>query len=873
MRFILQMARRELRSSWRRLLFFFLCIAIGVCSIVALRSMIQNVNRALASDARAILTGDVQVDSERAWTEETLAIVNRIAAPPRVTARTETIESATMVRPADDANENVMMIELKGIEAPYPLAGEFTLAGNQPFDYAMLAGKRANNDTGNDANNNANKDTNNDTNNDSPNDAIFGAVVAPSLLDRLRVKVGERIIIGEATFEIRGVIEKEPGMSGGFRLGPRVFIERAAVEATGLTGFGSRARRKILFTTPANQMQPLVRELRDELRNHLVRVRSYKDSQENLENSFERAENYMSLTGLVILVLGGIGISNVTRVFVEQKKRSIAVLKCIGATGGKVTTAYLVQVLMLGLTGSLLGVALARVVLYFVQYNFADSLPANLSYDLRPGAIAQGLGIGVLISLLFSALPLLRIRNIKPNVLLREDTTPARRRFDWLQWTTATLVVVSLIALVSWQAGSLKVGFFFLLGLAVTAGLLYLAASLLIAVVRRTKGAHSFAVRQAINSLYRPGNQTRVIVMVVGLGVFLVIAIQSLQNNLLRDLDISRQTNLPNLFLIDIQKDQRQPLAEFIEQETGEAPLLVPTIRARIVTINGQEVDFEREEMRRERGRLGREYVVTYRPHLEVNERVIEGAFWDAAPSPEAEVSVEESMKGLMGLDIGSSMTFDIQGRKITATVSSIRKVDWRNSRTGFMVLFRPGVLEDAPQMLIGAINGPVDDVEKGRFQARLLDRFQNLTVIDVSEIVRNVTRIINNVTLTITFTGMFVLLSGLLILIGSIAITKFQRIYEAAVLKTLGAKRKTVLAILLAEYGLLGLVAGIIGASAAEGLSYATSRFVFDIEWSLAPQLNAVGIVLTVIGVTLVGALSTLDVLTQKPLGILRAQ
>ena len=841
MKFILQMARRELRSSWRRLMFFFLCIAIGVCSIVALRSMIQNVNHALASDARAILTGDVQVDSERPWTEETLAIVNRVADPARVTARTETIESATMVRPADEENENAMMIELKGVEPPYPLAGEFTLLDNQPFDHAVLQN--------------------------------FGAVVAPSLLDRLSVRVGDSIIIGEATFEIRGVIGKEPGVSGGFRLGPRVFIERAAVETTGLTGFGSRARRKILFTTPEGQMQPLVRQLRNELKNQLVNVRSYKESQENLNRSFERAENYLSLTGLVILVLGGIGISNVTRVFVEQKKKSIAVLKCIGATGNRVTTVYLAQVLLLGLTGSVLGVALARVVLWLVQYKFAESLPLNLSYDLKFGAVFQGIGIGVVISLLFSALPLLRIRNIKPNVLLRDETGGRRRRFDWLQWTTGAVVIVGLIVLISWQAGSLLVGFFFLLGLAVTAGLLYGAASLLIAVVRRSKNAHSFAVRQAINSLYRPGNQTRVIVMVVGLGVFLVIAIQSLQNNLMRDLDISRQSNIPNLFLIDIQKDQQQPLAEFIRQETGEAPILVPTIRARILSINGRDIDFEQEEMRRERGRLGREYVVTYRPNLEVNERVIEGEFWNEEPAAEAEVSVEESMKGLLGLGVGSSMTFDIQGRKIAATVTNVRKVDWRNSRTGFMVLFRPGALENAPQMLIGAINGPTDDVEKARFQSRMLDRFPNLSVIDVSEIVQNVARIINNVTLTITFTGMFVLLSGLLILIGSIALTKFQRIYEAAVLKTLGAKRKTLLAILLAEYGLLGMVAGLIGASAAEGLSYATSRFVFEIEYSLTPQMNVVGLMLTIFVVTVVGAISTLDVLTQKPLGILRTQ
>ncbi len=842
MNFIFQMALRELRSSWRRLLFFFICIAIGVCAIVALRSMIQNVNRAIAGDARAILTADVQVDSDRPWNDEQLAIINQVMQAPRVLSRTETIESATMARPANIANEAVMMIELKGIESNYPLVGEFKLQDGRAFDYSLVEN--------------------------------FGALASPAMLDRLNLQVGDSIKIGEASFQVRGVVEKEPGVGGGgFRLGPRVFIARTDVEATGLTGFGSRARRKIQFTTIEGQAEALTKQLKAELKNQLVSARSYRDSQENLNNSLQRAEDYLSLTGLVVLVLGGIGISNVTRVFVEQKKKSIAVLKCIGATGNRVTIAYLAQVLLLGFAGSLLGVALARGVLALVKLNFADLLPENLSYELRPYAVLQGLGVGVLISLLFSALPLLRIRKIKPNLLLRDDVSHVKQRFDFTRWATGFIVVAGLIALVSWQAGSLRVGFFFLLGLAVTAGLLYLAASLLIALVRRTKNVQSFAFRQAINSLYRPGNQTRVIVMVVGLGVFLVIAIQSLQQNLLRDLDFGKRSNMPNMFLIDVQKDQEAPLTQFIKQETGEDPLLVPTIRARITAINGRDIDFEQEEMRRERGRLGREYVTTFRPNLEYNERVLEGQFWEPAPSTEPEISIEESMKGLLGLEVGGNITFDIQGRKLTAQVTSIRKVDWRNSRTGFMVLFRPGTLENAPQMMVGAINGPTDEVEKSRFEKRLLDQFPNLSVIDVTEIVRSITRIINNVTLTVSFTGLFVFLSGVLILIGSIAITKFQRIYEAAVLKTLGAKRKTLLIILLAEYGLLGLVSGLIGAFAAEGLSYATSKYIFEIEWIFMPQINLIGVAGTILLVTVVGAISTLDVLTQKPLGILRTQ
>ncbi len=842
MKFIFQMARREMRSSWRRLLFFFLCIGIGVGSIVALRSTIQNINRAMASEARTLLTADVQIDSTREWKPETRAIIERATQTPLIKARTETIESNTMVRPADLAREGALMVELKGIEPPFPLYGDFKLAGGRSFDHGLLANN--------------------------------GAVVAPLLLERLQLKVGDKIKIGESTFEIRGQFEREPGGGSGFRLGPRVFIERGAVEATGLVGFGSRARRRILLQVQEGALEGVVQSLRNELKGQLVTVNSYRDSQENLSEQFSRTENYLSLTGLIVLVLGGVGVSSVTRVFIEQKKKTIAVLKCIGGTGRKIISAYLAQVIALGFLGSILGIVLAKGALLLVKSYLAESLPPNMSFELSIGAVAQGLGLGLLISILFAALPLLRIRHIKPNMLLRDDAgDEGRRRFDLTRWATALMITLGLLLVASWQAGSIRVGLFFLAGLGLAAAALYVTAILIVRLVSRVRHLRSFALRQAVNSLYRPGNQTRVIIMAVGLGVFVVMAIQSLQANLLNEIDITRRTNLPNMFLIDIQSDQKEGVENLIEQATGTRPELIPTVRARIFAINGVEVDLEQREMRQQRGRLGREYVVTYRPGLEANETVVAGKFWDATPSTEAEVSIEEGMRGLSGLDVGSSITFDVLGRKIPARVTSIRHVDWRNSRTGFMVLFRPGVLESAPQMLIGPINGPETEPERSRFQRALLDKYPNISVIDVAEVVSTVSRILNNVTLAVSFLGGFVLLCGVLILVGSVSMTKFQRIYEFAVLKTLGSKRKILLMILFVEYGLLGLVAGLVGALASVALSYAVTRFVFEIPWELSPLILMAGIGITVTLVMIVGVMSSFNVLARKPLTILRAQ
>jgi putative ABC transport system permease protein len=842
LKFILNLARRELRSSWRRLLFFFLCIGVGVGSIVALRSMIQSLNRAVAGEARALMTADVQAETTREWLADALSKIERVARPPLVEARTETIEAPTMLRPADPAREGTLMVEVKGIERGFPLYGDFRMEDGRAFDAALV--ERG------------------------------GAVVAPLLLERLSLRVGDKVKIGDKEFEIRGVTTQEPGSGGGFRLGPRVFVSRADLETAGLTGFGSRARRKILFKTPEGRMTELVAALRKELGNNVVNVRSYRDSAENLSDQFTRAENYLSLTGLVVLVLGGIGVSSVTRVFVEQKRKTIAVLKCVGATGRRLTAAYLAQVVALGAAGSLLGVLLAKAALLFVRARFSESLPPNLSYDLQTGAVAQGLGLGLLVSVLFSALPLLRIRNIRPNMLLREVEQDAPvRRLDLLRAVVAVGVLAGLAFLTSWQAGSLRVGIVFLAGLGLTALVLYAAAWLLILVVRRARGLGTFAVRQAVNSMHRPGNQTRVIVMAVGLGAFLVMSVQSLQSSLLEEFDVARRGNLANMYLIDVQKDQVEGVRELVSRTAGARADLIPTVRARIAAVNGREVDLDAAGVRRERGQLGREYVVTYRPRLDFNETIVAGQFWDETPSAEPEVSIEEALRGVGGIDLGSTVTFDVQGRKLTARVTSVRRVDWRNSRTGFIVLFRPGALDNAPQTFVGAVDGPTSEPERSRFQRAIVDRFPNVSVIDVADIVRGVGRILSNITLGVSFIGGFVFLSGALILVGSIAMTKFQRVYEAAVLKTLGARRRVLLSIMLAEYGLLGLVAGLVGAAAANGLSYAVARYVFEIDWTFAPALNALGVAATVLLVSAVGALSSLDVLTKKPLSILRAQ
>lgn len=354
----------------------------------------------------------------------------------------------------------------------------------------------------------------------------------------------------------------------------------------------------------------------------------------------------------------------------------------------------------------------------------------------------------------------------------------------------------------------------------------------------------------------------------------MVLSVQSLQVNLVRQFDFSRNSNLPALFLNDIQRSQKDGVADLIKERTGEAPEMIPTIRGRISAIDGEVVDFGQREVKRESAQLGREFILTYRGHLDENEKIIAGQFWDETPvasDVDAEVSIGDSMQGILGLDVGSMMTFDILGRKLTARVTSVRKFDAQRTRTAFMFVFRPGVLENAPQTFISPVTTKMSSAERGRLQYAILDKFPNVSTIDVVDVLVAIQKLLANFTLAVSAIGVFVVLSGVLILLGSVALTKSQRIYENAVLKTLGAKMQTLAIILLTEYGLIGLLSGIIGAVFALLLSWAVTRFIFAIDFEIDWTLMLLGVVIETILVMVIGALSSFDVLFRKPLGILR--
>jgi putative ABC transport system permease protein len=446
----------------------------------------------------------------------------------------------------------------------------------------------------------------------------------------------------------------------------------------------------------------------------------------------------------------------------------------------------------------------------------------------------------------------------------------------------------------SWQAGSLEVGLLLSAGFVATAFVLLLAGAALVRAVQPLRHSRSFALRQAVLHVARPGNQTRVILLAVGLGAFFILGVRGLQANLLRDFAVQVGPDAPDMFLIDIQSDQRDRIAAFLDEANGEGapPAVMATLRARVVGVEGRDVALESYQEVRGRG-LGREYTVTYRPNLQANEEVIEGEWWDDTPSAgEAEVSIEEQIADEVGdrrgdrrraegfplerprIRLGDRMQFDVLGRIITARVVSVRRVDWQDFRAGgFMFVFRPGAFDDAPHTFIASLQGPGDPGVRARMQASIAAEFPNVSVIDLREILNTIQGIVSNVTLAVTIVGGLVLFSGALILIGAVSMTKFKRVYEAAILKTLGASSRLIATMLLLEYGVLGAIAGTVGALGAIVLSWAVARYALDLPWEPTPVLTITGIVATAVFVAAVGVLASLDVLRHKPLATLRAE
>ena len=827
------MAWRETRGAHRHFIYFLVCITVGVAALVGVQSFSDSLARTVARSAKSLLGADVEIRSAHPLSAESAAMV--VSLEREGAAVTSVREMAAMAQ----VGQRSLLVELKAVEPGYPFYGRLVTDPDQPLTSLLGHAK---------------------------------ALVHASLLTRLGLAVGDRIRIGDLDLVISGVIVQEPDRSlGVFSLGPRVLIAAPDLDRTGLVRAGSRVRYRTLIRLPEGQPAEAFRDaLALRLPDLAVRIVTYAQAQPGFRRFWTQLTLYLGMTGLVALMVGGIGVAVSVRAFVREKLSTIAVLKCLGAGWRDVFAIYLVQTVLLGFAGSLAGAALGTALQLMLAPVLVRLVPFPVDLMVSPRAMLNGLVVGIGVTLLFSLWPLLEIRRVSPALILRSQVAPrlAGRR----PWATALIVAGGLAAMAIWQAGSWKIGSLFIGGLGAAVGILALSARLIVALSRRARRG-PLTWRQGTANLHRPGSQAGAVLISLGLAVMLIVAVALLEANLRKELAYRSAGAAPAFFFLDIQPDQAEPFRRLLTaQEGGLAPDLTPVVRSRLAAINGTPVAPDASRRRDDVWYLTREYVLTWAAEPPSHNRVVSGRWWtrdEAAREPL--ISVEDEIAKQLGVRLGGTLTFDIQGVSVTARVLNLRSVDWESLDSNFFVIFSPGALDGAPTTYIATARVPRG--QEDRVQAGVVAAFPNVTAIPVREVLERVGAVLDQIALAMRVVAGWSVLSGLVVMAGALSITRYQRLYDSVILKALGATRGFVSRVFAVEYALLGAGAGLCGTVLASGLAWVVLRFVLEVRWSfaLAPLLGGV-LAATALAVS-VGFLGTRRLLRQKPLAVLRSE
>ncbi len=839
MRFALRMAGRELRSSIRRLLPFFLAVGLGVAAIVVLRSAADSLKAALVGESRSLLAGDVRVSASEGFSENDLFILREKLGEHPVTGVARAAQVATLARSASDDGLG-MMVELKGVDEGFPLHGVMEVEG-AAYGPDLLEGR--------------------------------GALVRPEVLVRLGMGVGDRIVLGDQSFLVRGVLLREAGAGVDFfRRGPRVLVSHRDLMGSGLLDTPARGDHEMLFSLASEAAaMDFAWDLRGAFEDTGIRVRTLRETGDRLSRRIRRGEDYLSLAGFVILVLGAVGVFSVIRTFTVQNLRSAAIQRCLGVGAGTIFLTALLQVIALAGLASAFGIGLGAAALSLVPQ--VEMAGVQVAARLTPVAALQGALIGGAVSLLAAIVPLLPLRRVRPLGLLRSgdllaDGSSRERR---VELAAGAAVLLAFLVLAGLQSGSLPIALavsFGFLGVAVS---LWLLASVLIRALHPLAASRSFAVRHALRTVRRGANQVRIILVALGVGVFLVAAVTGIESNLRREFSFQEDSLAPDLFFLDIQGDQVDAVRE--NARAGGRPdiRLIPVLQGRIHAVFGRDLRLEDREAVRSRGSLGREYTISARTTLDDNETLVDGAFWGDRPAEGIEVSAEIQMQREYGMQVGDVVRFRILGETLDARITSIRDVEWRNARNGgFTFLLHPDNVRDFPMTWAGFVRGPDGVAERARFQAAVIGAFPNVTVVDLRDVLNTMQQVADAVALAIRIVGLIAVIGGVLILVGSVAVHMGARRRETAVLRVLGAARSRVVALTLIEHGAIGTLAGAAAALFAAVVTLYVVREIMRVPFTAEPWIAVVAVAGAGLGAAVVGAFAAVDVLRRKPLGLL---
>ncbi len=835
-----RLARRELRSGVHGFRVFLACLAVGVAAIAAVGSTASGLNASLVNDAREILGGDVSV-----------RLVHRPATPGEAAhlARAGGLSSSAEMRAmaqldTADPNGARSLVELKAVDAAYPLYGALETEPRLTRDQLF-----------------------------SQRDGLWGAAVAPHLLERLGIAIGDVLRVGDGRFEIRAVITHEPdrlGGSGLFSLGPRLMIAKPALADTGLLQPGSLIYHTYRVALPAAvDPEDWIAGLKEKFPDAGWRIRRLEEAAPQIRRLVQRVGLFLTFVGLTAMLVGGIGVANAVGAYLDGKTAVIATLKCLGAPAALIVRIYLLQILVLAAIAIAAGLVLGALAPFAASRAIAAFVPLPVGGGIYPGALATAAAFGLLTALSFGLWPVARAGQIPAGSLFRNLVAPEKAwpPVIYMLATAAGLIALAVLAVIT--AGDTNLALWFVAGAATAMAIFRAVAAAIAFTARRAVNLRRPAVRLAIAALHRPGSPTPSVVLALGLGLSVLVTIAQIDGNLSRQIREEMPSGAPAFFFIDLQPSQVAPFEAILADIPGVGKTIqVPMLRGRITGIAGTAAEaaaidsHARWAIRGDRG-------ITWSATAPDNSTIVAGEWWPADYDGPLLVSFDANVAAGFGIGIGDTLTVNVLGREFTATIANLRHIDWQTLSINFVMVFSPGFLEAAPRSHIAIVHA--DPGAEAEIERRVTNAFRNVSAVRVRDALETVNGIVAGISTAVRLAALVALVAGTLVLAGAIAANNRRRVYDNVVLKVLGATRRNILAIFILEYGLLGLVTASLATLVGSIAAWAVLRFLMHIDWVLLPQTIAVTVIGATVIILAVGVAGTWHTLGQKTAPLLR--
>lgn len=835
----LRFAWRDSRGSRRRMLLYISSMILGVAALVSINSFGHNLRRAIDAQAATLLGADLSFESTSPFSDTIESVIDSLGGDQ---SRRTSFSSMAYF----PASGDVRLSTIRGHEEGFPFYGEIETDPPEA-SRSYITGQNA--------------------------------LVDATLMQQFNASIGDSVRIGTIMYRIAGKLIQTPRETAAIMLfSPRIYVPLAKVDTT-LLQRGSRAEYEVYFRfRDGRDADAIVDELRPTLRENRVRTDTIREEKEGWDRSLTNLYRFLSLIGFMALLLGSLGVASSIHVYIKQRIQTIAILRCFGSKVWPTFRIYLFQAIGMGLTGVVLGSLTGFAIQAIIPVVLGDFLPVDVDFAVSWTAIWLGAGIGMGVTVLFAMLPLLTVKNVSPLIAFRSELevdTKSPRSILW--WSIVVLIAASIVLFSVIQAPNPMIGVAYASGLFVVFAVLWVVALLMIRLLRRyTPTRLSYVWRQGIANLYRPNNQTLIMTLALGLGTFLIATMLLSQHMLLQQISLATDGDRPNLVFFDIQQDQVGGIVRELAEHN--LPLIgsIPIVSMRISSVNGETVRSMREDTtRRVSWAHRREYRSTYRRSLTESEELVAGKIVAEVPADTKDlipVTVEQDVAETLGIVVGDSIRFDVHGVDIGTRVSGIRSVDWQRMQTNFFFVFPEGVLEQAPQFNV-VLTRTSGEEAAGEIQRSITQGYPNVSSIDISLVMNVFDAIFSRIAFVIKFMALFSIITGLLVLSAAVLISRFQRMEESVLLKTLGASRSQVLRIMLVEYVTLGLLAATTGMVLAVAAGWALAYYVFEVEFIL-PLLPLFYLIATEISLTIVvGLANSRGVYERQTLEVLRSE